>query len=109
MKKSGLLLIGLLLAQGTLAAPGIEALTVTPGEGGEQTYTLTIQVLLMMTALSMLPAALILMTSFTRIVIVLVDPSPGTGDRADTVQSDSHRAGAVPDLFHHGACVERGV
>jgi flagellar biosynthetic protein FliP len=59
MKKSGLILIGLLLAQGTLAAPGIEALTVT------------IQVLLMMTALSMLPAALILMTSFTRIVIVL--------------------------------------
>jgi flagellar biosynthetic protein FliP len=71
MKKSGLMLIGLLLAQGALAAPGIEALTVTPGEGGEQTYTLTIQVLLMMTALSMLPAALILMTSFTRIVIVL--------------------------------------
>ena len=66
-----LLIIGLLSAHGALAAPGIEALTVTSGEGGEQTYTLTIQVLLMMTALSMLPAALILMTSFTRIVIVL--------------------------------------
>ena len=66
-----LLIIGLLSAHGVSAAPGIEALTVTPGEGGEQTYTLTIQVLLMMTALSMLPAALILMTSFTRIVIVL--------------------------------------
>ena len=63
--------IGLLFAGGALAAPGIDALTMTPGEGGEQTYTLSIQVLLMMTALSMLPAALILMTSFTRIVIVL--------------------------------------
>ena len=53
------------------AAPGVDALTVTPGQGGEQTYTLSIQILLLMTALSMLPAALILMTSFTRIVIVL--------------------------------------
>ncbi len=66
-----LLIAGLLLAPTVLAAPGIDALTVTQGEGGEQTYTLSIQVLLLMTALSMLPAALILMTSFTRIVIVL--------------------------------------
>ena len=71
MKSLCLLIIGLLLSEAANAAPGIEALTVTPGDGGEQTYTLTIQVLLMMTALSMLPAALILMTSFTRIVIVL--------------------------------------
>jgi flagellar biosynthetic protein FliP len=69
--KGLLLIIGVLFAHGALAAPGIDALTMTPGEGGEQTYTLSIQVLLMMTALSMLPAALILMTSFTRIVIVL--------------------------------------
>jgi len=69
--KGLLLIVGLLFAHGALAAPGIDALTMTPGEGGEQTYTLSIQVLLMMTALSMLPAALILMTSFTRIVIVL--------------------------------------
>ena len=69
--KGLLLIVGVLFAHGALAAPGIDALTMTPGEGGEQTYTLSIQVLLMMTALSMLPAALILMTSFTRIVIVL--------------------------------------
>ena len=65
------LLLGLLLSQATIAAPGIDAVTVTAGADGQQTYTLSIQVLLMMTALSMLPAALILMTSFTRIVIVL--------------------------------------
>jgi flagellar biosynthetic protein FliP len=64
-------IFALLLAQGVAAAPGIDALTMTPGADGEQTYTLSIQVLLLMTALSMLPAALILMTSFTRIVIVL--------------------------------------
>ena len=69
--KALLLLLGLLLSQATIAAPGIDAVTVTAGADGQQTYTLSIQVLLMMTALSMLPAALILMTSFTRIVIVL--------------------------------------
>lgn len=69
--KMWLVLIGLLAAQAGIAAPGLDAVTVTPGADGAQTYTLSIQVLLMMTALSMLPAALILMTSFTRIVIVL--------------------------------------
>jgi flagellar biosynthetic protein FliP len=61
----------LLAAPAVYGAPGIEAITVTPGEDGQQTYTLTIQVLLLMTALSLLPAALIMMTSFTRIIIVL--------------------------------------
>ncbi|MDJ0739834.1 MAG: flagellar type III secretion system pore protein FliP [Gammaproteobacteria bacterium] len=63
--------VAMLAAPALVAAPGIDAVTVTPGQDGEQTYTLSIQVLLLMTALSMLPAALILMTSFTRIVIVL--------------------------------------
>jgi flagellar biosynthesis protein FliP len=53
------------------AAPGIEALSVNPAPGGGQTYTLTVQVLLLMTALSLLPGALIMMTAFTRVVIVL--------------------------------------
>lgn len=69
--RSLLLFVGLFLAPVVLAAPGIDAVTVTPGLDGEQTYTLSLQVLLLMTALSLLPAALILMTSFTRIVIVL--------------------------------------
>ncbi|MFM1892399.1 MAG: flagellar biosynthetic protein FliP [Pseudomonadota bacterium] len=53
------------------AVPGVEALTVAPDGAGGQTYSLTIQVLLFMTALSLLPAGLMLLTSFTRIVIVL--------------------------------------
>ena len=53
------------------AAPGMEALTVSPAEEGGQTYSLTIQVMLFMTALSLLPGALMMMTSFARIVIVL--------------------------------------
>ena len=68
----GMLVILLLFAGGdALAQPGLAAVTVTPGTDGSQTYTVTIQILLLMTVLSMLPAALIMMTSFTRVIIVL--------------------------------------
>ena len=50
---------------------GLPALTSTPGPGAGQTYTLSIQTLLTITALTFIPAALLMMTSFTRIVIVL--------------------------------------
>ena len=50
---------------------GLPALTVQTAAGGGQTYSLTIQVLLLMTAVTMLPAILLMMTAFTRIVIVL--------------------------------------
>lgn len=53
------------------ATPGFTALTVTPSEDGGETYTVTIQILALMTVLSLLPAALIMTTSFTRIIIVL--------------------------------------
>jgi flagellar biosynthetic protein FliP len=60
------------LAQVTpVSAPGIPALTVQGGAGNGQTYSLTLQVLLLMTALTLLPAIVLMMTSFTRIVIVL--------------------------------------
>lgn len=52
-------------------AGGMPALTSTPGPSGSQTYTLSIQTLLTLTALTFLPAALLMMTSFTRIIIVL--------------------------------------
>ena len=50
---------------------GIPALQVRTAPGGGQTWTLTLQVLALMTALTLLPALLLMMTSFTRIVIVL--------------------------------------
>lgn len=50
---------------------GLPALTSTPTAGGGQSYTLSLQTLLLLTALSFLPAALLMMTSFTRIIIVL--------------------------------------
>ena len=63
-------LIGLPLLASAQQA-GIPAFTSTPAAGGGQAYTLSLQTLLLLTALSFLPAALLMMTSFTRIIIVL--------------------------------------
>ncbi len=71
MKRAGLILLGLAAPMLTHAATGIPAVTVTTNPGGGQTYSLTLQVLILMTVLSLLPAILLMMTAFTRIVIVL--------------------------------------
>lgn len=49
----------------------LDAVSVTTNSDGSQTYTLTLQVLILMTVLTVLPAILLAMTSFTRIIIVL--------------------------------------
>lgn len=61
-------LSGLALAQ---ASAGLPALTSSPGPGGSTNYSLSIQTLLTLTSLSFLPTALLMTTSFTRIIIVL--------------------------------------
>lgn len=66
-----LLATWLLPMQGVSAEVGLQAVTVTTAPGGEQSYSVSIQILLLMTVLTMLPAALMMMTSFTRIIIVL--------------------------------------
>ncbi|MGV7209042.1 flagellar type III secretion system pore protein FliP [Oxalobacteraceae bacterium A2-2] len=53
------------------AEPGIPAFNATPAPGGGTNYTLPIQTMLFLTALSFIPAALLMMTCFTRIIIVL--------------------------------------
>ena len=52
------------------AAPGLPAVVVR-GEPGAQSYSLTLQLLILMTAVTLLPSIVLMMTSFTRIVIVL--------------------------------------
>jgi flagellar biosynthesis protein FliP len=54
----------------TAFAQNLPAVTVED-VNGEQTYSLSIQVLALMTALTVLPALLLSMTAFTRIIIVL--------------------------------------
>lgn len=53
------------------AQSSIPAITSTPVAGGGTNYSLSIQTLLLMTLLSFLPAIVLMMTSFTRVVIVL--------------------------------------
>ncbi|MBK4739296.1 flagellar type III secretion system pore protein FliP [Noviherbaspirillum sp. DKR-6] len=52
-------------------AQGMPAFTSTPAPNGGQNYTLSLQTLLLLTSITFLPAALLMMTSFTRIIIVL--------------------------------------
>lgn len=49
----------------------LPALTVSTNAQGGQDYSLTLQVLALMTALTFLPSIVIMMTSFTRIIVVL--------------------------------------
>ncbi len=53
------------------SAQGLPGIISTPGPDGSQTWSLSVQTLLLMTSLSFLPAMLLTMTSFTRILIVL--------------------------------------
>ena len=73
MTKRLLLCLGLLLASSLTWAEstGLPAFNSSPAPGGGTTYSLTIQTLLLLTSLSFIPAALLMMTCFTRIIIVL--------------------------------------
>ena len=66
-----LLLLALFLVPGLLlAAPGIDIVTSSPTQGGGQSYSLTIQILLLMTVLTLLPGIMMMMTSLARLLIV---------------------------------------
>ena len=66
-----LLAIAMSVDEALAQTPGLTAITVQPNAQGGETYTLTLQILAVMTALTLLPAAILMMTSFTRIIIVL--------------------------------------
>ena len=55
----------------TALAQAMPAITSTPAPGGGTQWSLSIQTLLLITGLTFLPALLLMMTSFTRIIIVL--------------------------------------
>ena len=74
MKKTSLLvLVVTLLTHGAAFSATSDLTLITSQEGadGQQTYSVSLQILFFMSMLSMLPAAMMAMTSFTRIVIVL--------------------------------------
>jgi len=62
---------GFLLNADACAQAALPALTATPGPNGSETWSLSVQTLVMLTMLSFLPAMVLMMTGFTRIIIVL--------------------------------------
>lgn len=63
--------VALIFSQQTLGADvGIPAVNFTVADDGSQSYSVTIQILALMTMLTFLPAMVMMMTSFTRIIIV---------------------------------------
>ena len=59
------------IAAGTTTGGGIPAFTMTTNADGGEDYSINLQILALMTMLGFLPAMVILMTSFTRIVVVM--------------------------------------
>lgn len=67
-----LTLLALFLPLAALASPmSLPAMTVQPGANGASTYSVNLQIIIVMTLLSVLPGMLMAMTAFTRIIIVL--------------------------------------
>ena len=79
-------LLALLPAATVFATPTLPAVTVTTSAQGAQ-YSLTLQLLALMTTLTLLPSLLLMMTSFVRIVIVLsiLRQALGTGQTPPNV------------------------
>jgi len=65
------LTVALLAGADTACAQNVLSVNAAPSAGGGTTYSVPVQTMLAFAALSFLPAVLLLMTSFTRIVIVL--------------------------------------
>jgi flagellar biosynthetic protein FliP len=55
----------------TSIAKGFPAINVSEGSNGETQYSLSLQILALMTGLTVLPSLVLGMTSFTRVIIVL--------------------------------------
>jgi flagellar biosynthetic protein FliP len=61
----------LLMAPLFVYAQGLPIMNVVTAKGGTQSYSLTLQLLGLMTVLTLLPSMLLMMTSFVRIIIVM--------------------------------------
>ena len=68
---SCLALFGFLMPDVAHAMQDISAVTVKTNPDGSEEYSVTLQILAIMTALTFIPAMVIMMTSFTRIIVVL--------------------------------------
>ncbi|WP_295977791.1 flagellar type III secretion system pore protein FliP [uncultured Variovorax sp.] len=69
--RAALVLLAAALVPAAAWTQGLPGFTSTPGPAGSQTWSLSVQTMVLLTSLAFLPALLLSMTSFTRILIVL--------------------------------------
>ncbi len=65
-----MLLMLIVMPAAAAAAPELPLATVTGSDGESQSYSVSIQILALMTMLTLLPSLVIMMTAFTRIIVV---------------------------------------
>tara|TARA_X000000950_G_scaffold162710_1_gene198959 strand:- start:98 stop:859 length:762 start_codon:yes stop_codon:yes gene_type:complete len=68
---ANIFLLFLLFSNGAIAQSGLPIINMVDDGGGNTEYSLTLQLLALMTALTLLPSAVLMMTSFVRIIIVM--------------------------------------
>ena len=66
-----LIVILLSISGNAYADGGLPFLEVTNASGQDQTFSVSLQIIMLMTLMTMMPALLLTMTSFTRVIIVL--------------------------------------
>ena len=95
----------LLFSNFTMAADdlSLSALKLTTNPDGSQEYSVTLQILIFMTALSFIPAAVIMMTSFTRIVVVMAILTTSFWFATNAIKSGDYRYYFVYDTIHYDA------
>ena len=80
------------------------ALTLITANDAGSEYGLSLQILVMMTVLAIIPSIVILMTSFTRIIIVLSLLRQAMGT-LDSTESSADRNSGLSKFFHYEACI----
>lgn len=83
----------------TALEPAMQGLSAT-GQAGGQQWSLSLQTLLLLSAMAFLPAVLLMMTGFTRIIIVRL-AAHGHRHHLGAAEPGAAGAGAVPDVFRH--------
>ena len=82
---------------------GLPALVAKDVADGSTSYSLSLQILALMTALTVLPSLVLGMTSFTRIIIVLSLLRQAMGTQQTPSKSGINRDCPVHDIFHYVA------
>ena len=97
------LFLATLIAAGSLTGPALaQDISINLGQGNGGVTERAIQLIALLTVLSIAPSILIMMTSFTRIVVVLSLLAHGARHRDRAAEFRHHRAGDVPHRVRDG-------